>query len=288
MRRGLKATGRDALDSAYLRAIGRPDLPPYSLRCHVGPAWEYERIPAEYLAYFKLLARLRPTERVLDIGCGTGRFAAELLGPPHFFTGTYRGFDVDPQALGWAARRVRSTVADVHFDLLDVRNTHYNPDGKIAPEEAVFPYDDDAFDFAFAMSVFTHLVPATAERYLHELSRVLRPGARAVVSWVLLSETCPQLGPIARERLVKGVIVANGLSTEPGTDAGLLHPLGRGAWTLTPGRPEIVTLFEQSSMEAMVAGAGLIFRALHRGSWSVDGGGPAFQDLVVLGRPDDA
>ena len=119
--------------------------------------------------------------RALAIGCGTGRFAAELFGPPHFFTGAYRGSDVGPLALGWAARRFRSTVADVHFDLLDVRNTHYNPDGKIVPEEAIFPYDVAAFDFAFAMSVFTHLAPATAERYLHKLGRVLRPPCRPLV-----------------------------------------------------------------------------------------------------------
>ena len=105
---------------------------------------------------------------------------------------------------------------------------------------------------------------------------------------MLLTETCPQLGLIARERLVNGVLVANGLSTEPGTDTGQLHPLGRGAWTLTSARPEIVTLFEQSSIEAMAAGAGLTVQALHCGSWSVGGGGPAFQDLVVLAKPDDA
>ena len=39
--------GKDALDEVHRRWLNRTDLPPYTLRSHVGPAEEYEQIPAE-------------------------------------------------------------------------------------------------------------------------------------------------------------------------------------------------------------------------------------------------
>ena len=118
----LKTRALDTLDSVYLKVMARPDLPPYTLRCHVGPAIEYEQLPAEYIAYFKLLAGLRMTDAILDVGCGTGRFASQLLGRPNFFRGTYRGFDIDTRAIAWARGHIESTEADLHFDRVDLFN----------------------------------------------------------------------------------------------------------------------------------------------------------------------
>jgi SAM-dependent methyltransferase len=51
----------------------------------------------------------------------------------------------------------------------------YNPGGTLSPGEVTFPYSDDQFEFAFLMSVFTHILKDGFERYCAEISRVLRP-----------------------------------------------------------------------------------------------------------------
>jgi SAM-dependent methyltransferase len=128
---GTRARLRDALDAVYLPIMRRDDLPPYSLRCHVGPVEEYERTPAEHIAYFKLLCGLQMDERVLDIGCGTGRFAIQLLERPNFFTGRYEGFDIDKRAVNWARRNISSRHPNARFTHVDLYNAHYHPVGSL-------------------------------------------------------------------------------------------------------------------------------------------------------------
>jgi len=278
----LKTRALDTLDSVYLKVMARPDLPPYTLRCHVGPAIEYEQLPAEYIAYFKLLAGLRMTDAILDVGCGTGRFASQLLGRPNFFRGTYRGFDIDTRAIAWARAHIESTEADLHFDRVDLFNEHYNPQGTTRAEDFVFPYADESFDFAFAMSVFTHLPPATSANYLQQIARVLKRGSRAVVSFVLLDTDVSQLSEPALTRLYDGVLVANGLAA--GEPRGRVYACD-GYATLTPATPAIVTFYDEQRVREMVKDTALEIEAIHYGSWSRADGGPAFQDLVVLRRP---
>src|SRR5687767_15011180 len=67
---------------------------------------------------------------------------------------------------------------DFQFDWLDVGNTQYNTRSSRAASAVRFPDDDASFDFVFATSVFTHLLPDAAARYLAESRRVLRPGGR--------------------------------------------------------------------------------------------------------------
>jgi len=58
--------------------------------------------------------------------------------------------------------------------------------GGIPATEFTFPYEDDSFDLVFGLSLFTHLLPADLERYLHETRRVLRPGGRSLYTFFLL------------------------------------------------------------------------------------------------------
>lgn len=282
MKRGRRQRVLDVGDALHRRVVGRPDLPPLSLRSHVGPAVEYEQIPDEYISYFKVLCGLPMDASVLDIGCGTGRFALRLHERPTFFTGRYRGFDVDPDAISWANQHVASRYSDTRFEHLDVVNNHYNPTGGLQAESLSFPYGDEEFDFAFAMSVFTHLTTASTRNYLRETYRVLRPGGAALFTWHLVDgdpECLDDVSPVTGERFFEPIIK-------------LLLPEATGAITWLDGCgtptariPELCVVYRRAYVEALVTEAGLNLEAVHPGSWRTPAGGLAFQDITVLRRP---
>jgi SAM-dependent methyltransferase len=144
----------------------------------------------EFLRLFVELGGLHSDERVLDVGCGIGRMARPLAGylrPP----GAYEGFDVVPEAVAWCQRRY-ADHPHFGFRLADVSNGFYRPEAGSAARDYSFPYPDAGFDFAFATSLFTHLLPEEADRYLAEMARVTRPGGSVFVTFFLLGPEAPQ------------------------------------------------------------------------------------------------
>ncbi|MFJ8013443.1 class I SAM-dependent methyltransferase [Streptomyces sp. NPDC096339] len=101
---------------------------------------------------------LRPGDRVLDAGCGTGRALTALraaVGP----SGTVLGADLTPQMLAAAQRAGRA--AEGTLLLADV---------------ARLPLRDGVLDAVFAAGLIAHLPEPAAN--LRELARVVRPGGR--------------------------------------------------------------------------------------------------------------
>ncbi|MFD3719136.1 class I SAM-dependent methyltransferase [Streptomyces sp. NPDC058674] len=99
---------------------------------------------------------LRPGDRVLDAGCGTGRALPALrtaVGP----TGTVLGADLTPRMLAAAQRAGRA--AEGALLLADV---------------ARLPLRDGVLDAVFAAGLIAHLPDPGAN--LRELARVVRPG----------------------------------------------------------------------------------------------------------------
>jgi 2-polyprenyl-3-methyl-5-hydroxy-6-metoxy-1,4-benzoquinol methylase len=99
-----------------------------------------------------LLAHVRPGERVLDIGCGEGRFSVELARAGAEVV----GIDVAEEPL----RRARSRHPELDLRLVD--------------GEGPWELPDAAFDVVWAGEVIEH-VAATAS-WLSEVRRVLRSG----------------------------------------------------------------------------------------------------------------
>jgi SAM-dependent methyltransferase len=120
--------------------------------------------------------------RLLDVGCGCGRLARYVTELP---IGSYTGFDRHKGMVDWCAKEIGSRDPRFRFDYFDLKSTYVVWDdqaGTIDAETFRFPYPDEAFDSVLLASVFTHMPPSETRHYLAELARVMRPGAKALLS----------------------------------------------------------------------------------------------------------
>ncbi|CAM5672913.1 hypothetical protein SAVIM338S_07081 [Streptomyces avidinii] len=99
--------------------------------------------------------------RVLDLGCGCGRVLRHLAASPRI---ELHAAEIQPDLLDWC----RGNLQPVRY----VNN-------RVEPP---LPYEDDTFDLIYAISVFTHLPAPLHTRWLGELSRILGPDGRIVLT----------------------------------------------------------------------------------------------------------
>lgn len=107
---------------------------------------------------------LRPDDYLIDVGCGSGRLAAQL---PAYLRGRYLGTDVVPEFVENARRAAGRP--DWRFEVSD---------GIAIPE------GDGRADMVCFFSVFTHLFHEQTYVYLREARRVLKPGGKVVFSFL--------------------------------------------------------------------------------------------------------
>jgi SAM-dependent methyltransferase len=142
--------------------------------------------------------------RVLDFGCGCGRVLRHLAGGsgPELY-----GADVNGRAVAWCARSL---------PLARVLKSGLEP-----------PVDlpADHLDLVFAFSVFTHLPPPLAGRWIDELRRLLKPGGLLVLS--THGDACrASLLPGERAAYDAGRVVVRGSATAGSNACGVFHPPG--------------------------------------------------------------
>lgn len=120
-------------------------------------------------------ADLTADDRVLDIGCGGGRF---LIGMQSIFGSfrSYTGLDVRKPVIEWAQRNL--TTENISFHWLDLENPRYNRRGKPL-EGKVLPIDDGSADVLALFSVFSHMTLEDIALYLREFRRVMSNDGRA-------------------------------------------------------------------------------------------------------------
>ncbi|MEX0972447.1 MAG: class I SAM-dependent methyltransferase [Solirubrobacterales bacterium] len=186
-------------------AIADLPLPPAEMRFMGEDDERYLRIGDESVAELREVGSLADDDRVLDVGCGYGRLAHALMRDPSF-TGTYLGIDILDGPIEWCETELAPHGGGRSaFRHIDVANARYNPRGSTAGHHAELGVEAGAFDLVALISVFTHLDPATTQRYLREVAAALAPGGRCFISLFLLDDTwqeCHEAGrsPIPMER----------------------------------------------------------------------------------------
>lgn len=123
-------------------------------------------------------ASLTSQSKILEIGCGCGRFAFAFA--PKVDDGAYTGVDIDGPSIASAKGNAYLSRKKFAFDHLDVHNTEYNPAGKYPAKKYRFPFEDNSFDVIFLVSVFTHMLPDDVKNYIKEIGRMLKPGGHVM------------------------------------------------------------------------------------------------------------
>jgi len=149
----------------------RPPIPPIDLIQRVVPPFDPSRREMEKKAFdeeaIRQLAGLERAlaivgrdfsdfRRVLDFGCGPGRYLRHLESLAE--TTEVHGADIDAQVIDW----LRENVPYGRFEAI-------SPDPPTT-------YPDKHFDLILNHSVFTHLPEPLQDAWMHELHRISEPG----------------------------------------------------------------------------------------------------------------
>ncbi len=112
------------------------------------------------------LARIRPGEKVLDVGCGTGTLAIEVQ---QRVGATGRVFGVDPGERQITRARSKAARRNLPIEFQIGVIEHLN-----------FP--DQTFDVVLNTLMMHHLPDDLKRQGLFEIARVLKPGGRLVIT----------------------------------------------------------------------------------------------------------
>jgi demethylmenaquinone methyltransferase/2-methoxy-6-polyprenyl-1,4-benzoquinol methylase/phosphoethanolamine N-methyltransferase len=106
------------------------------------------------------MAKIKPGDKVLDVGCGTGSLtltAKNYVGPP----GSAYGIDASPEMIDVARKKAKRSGSETVFEVGLIE--------KIA-------YSDATFDVVISRLVIHHLPDDLKRRGIAEIFRVLKPG----------------------------------------------------------------------------------------------------------------
>jgi SAM-dependent methyltransferase len=205
------------------------------------------------------LGKLKPSDSVLDIGCGIGEKTRPLVG---YLIGQYEGVDIIKVGVDWCRKRISPKHPNFHFQVIDVYSQFYNPKGTYEASEYKFPFKDESFDFIYLGSVFTHMLPADVENYVFEIARMLKKRGRCLATFFLLNSESREL-------------ISAGKST-----LDFKHTLNEHM-ILSKEQPEAAICYDETYVLTLFRRAGLITANPVYGSWCERKFFRRYQDYVL-------
>lgn len=231
----------------------------------------FEEISNWHMSQLDRYIGIEATDSVVEIGCGIGRVAIPLT--DILTKGRYVGTNTIGRSIDWCTTNI--TAAHPNFDFIhhDIRDDLHNPNGILEAGEIRLPSKDNSVDLIVLNSVFTHMFKDEIVHYLKEFKRILKPMGRVWASFF-----------IADKKMIKSIDA--GFKTEWGMT--FKHPFEDGCRVEKKSSPRAAVLYDQSTLELMVAQSGLAFdQPILQGRWSGLRIEPkSGQDAVILKRQD--
>ena len=257
----IAAIGKNAVLDSVDTVLGRRDpmIPPRRM-IYIGSG-DFRSRGDEFLGYFRDLCGLGEDESVLDVGCGIGRMAIPLtsyLSP----RARYEGFDIVESGIRWCSERITPRYPNFRFQVADIYNKEYRPQGKCRGTEYVFPFADASFEFVFVTSVFTHMLPNEVGNYLREMRRVLKPTGRCLITWFLLNQQSEAL-------------------IEAGKSSLDLRHQREDTRVTNPQIPEEAIAYPEIHVQHMYRESGFTVDVINYGAWPGREQFVSYQDMVV-------
>jgi SAM-dependent methyltransferase len=209
---------------------------------------------------------------ILDVGCGAGLLA--IASEPFVGGGRYVGLDVVSQDIEFCRGHYPENF---EFLLVDAKNPTYAP--MQASEHHRWDLDDERFDMVISLSVWTHMAEADARFYMQEVSRVLRPSGKALITMFVLDEAYEDslatrssaLGRFHMRPQDRWIFDQRAYGSEI-----CFHP----RWTRVPEDAIGIT---RRGLDEVLSRSGLTTVTYYPGNWK-EIPGIYFQDILVLQR----
>jgi len=233
----------------FFEAPQTPEDPPLWLQRHTGPISEIRPSAHACGELIDELDLLHSGDDVADAGCGFG-VMANVLADRFGRSGTYLGFDT--HSIRWAQRFLARSDSRLRFVLVGSE-----------PSNPVWPAASESVDLVLAKSLFTHLTSDASRRALAEISRILKPAGKALVTAFLYED-----------------------DRSPGA---LLPYPGEGSpvrWRWKH-RPEAIVAYERVFFSDLITAAGLHVDLFRPGFWPRADRLNA-QDVLVLSKAPKA
>lgn len=209
---------------------------------------------------------------ILDVGCGTG-----LLGiasePFVGRDGKYLGIDVIKNDIDFC--RSHFPVVNFEFIHFDVNNPVYSPSQIEAKTK--WPVESNSIDLVTALSVWTHLNEEDALFYFKEISRVLKPYGKAIVTFFLLDELYEKSLNMRSHREGRYHMTSQDqwIFDQPSYESNAwLHP----KWAQIPESAIGVT---KIGLDRLISSTKLRLIQHHQGNWK-EIPGVFFQDMLIF------